>query len=63
MNKDLSDSIITILVITGILMLIVWAIRSICLWYWRVNDVINELKLINKNLTNMEAKMDKLIEK
>lgn len=51
-------SIFGILVVIGVACVIFLALRSVALWYWKIETIISELKMINKNLTIMIEKED-----
>jgi hypothetical protein len=50
---NISGDITSILVITGIAILIFLAIREIMCWYWKINITVEELKKANKNLETL----------
>lgn len=47
LSSDLGTSVITV----AVTVLIIWLIREIVCWYWKVNLALDELRMINKNLT------------
>lgn len=58
LSGDFATSIFGILVVLGVAIVIFLALRSVALWYWKIETIISELKMINKNLTIMIEKED-----
>lgn len=59
--SDLFDLDITSLVIFAIIGVVIWlAIREVKLWYWRINEIINEqnrqTQILNEILTELKKK-------
>ena len=48
MNTDFTSTLITALIVLGVLILIFLAIRAILLWYWKIDTIVdNQQKQID----------------
>lgn len=48
MNTNFTSTLITALIVLGVLMLIFLAIRAILLWYWKIDTIVdNQQKQID----------------
>ena len=59
--SDFSDgfSWISILISIGVFILVFLVLREFFCWYWKINETIEELKTISKNLKKLVPPEDK----
>jgi len=46
------------IIIAVVVLVVFFLIREIICWYYKINETLEELKMINKNLTSLIDKMD-----
>lgn len=49
-------NVLSLLIVVAVSIGIIWLIREIVCWYWKVNDIINQLKEVNSKLEILTSK-------
>lgn len=55
---DNSNTTLIVVLIVAIAVLLFFVLRELFCWYWKINTMVEELKMINTNLTLMLRKTE-----